>query len=84
MYENFNQPTFTNAKALHEYTERQEKIKTEQKVLKAKEKAEEKAFQNAQISLAKESNKTAKIALVLSVLAIITTVLTTIVQYLFK
>ena len=102
MFEQSNQPTFTNAKQAMEYHKEQEKIKeekqrriarqmaieaqqkAEQEAIKAREKAEKEAFQNTQINLAKESNKTAKAALIISVVAIIISVITNIVQIIIK
>lgn len=51
MFQDFNQPTITNAYALMEHTKKQEKLKAEQEAIKAKEKAEENAFRKLQINL---------------------------------
>jgi hypothetical protein len=75
MFENFNQPTITNAKALLEHSNAQERLKAEQEAFKAKEKAEKEAFRSLQINQNAEANKIAKASLVLSIIAVIISII---------
>lgn len=75
MFENLNQSTITNAYALMEDSKKQEKIKAEQKAIKAREKAEEGSFRNLQLNQNAEANKIGISSLRLSKIAVIITIL---------
>lgn len=75
MFENFNQPTFTNAKQLMEYDEKLKAQQAQQRAIKAKEKAEEEAFRNLQINQSAEANKIAKASLILSIIAVVISII---------
>lgn len=75
MYGNFNQPTLTNAKQVMEYDKKLKAQQAQQREIKTKEKAEEEAFRNLQINQSEEANKIAKASLMLSVIAVVISII---------